>query len=592
VFDKVLIANRGEIAVRVMRTCRELGIGTVAVYSDFDRNAKHVRYADEAFHLGGNLPSESYLRVDRILDACEATGAQAIHPGYGFLAENADFVQRVADSGLTFIGPPPGAIVRMGDKVSSRIAAIEADFPPVPGTTDAITGPDEVVAFGEEHGWPVAVKASYGGGGKGLRVARSPEDAAEALSAAQREGEAYFGNGECYMERYLEQPRHIELQVLLDAAGNGVYLGERDCSAQRRHQKVVEETPSPAIDADLRRRMGEAAVAVARHVGYVNAGTVECLFQGGEFWFLEMNTRLQVEHCVTEQVYGIDLVAAQLRIASGDPLWFGQDDVVRRGHSIELRINAEDASENFRPSPGRITAFRTPGGPGVRMDAGYDAGDEVSQFYDNLVGKLIVTGSDREQARRRALRALDELVVEGVTTNASLHRLILDHEDFRAGEITTKWLENHLDLSALSEPEVASPAPEEEPGAAEPTVERSATIEVGGRRFDVKVFLPESAVAAAAPGTSAGVLKKRPKRQRSSGGASGAPGQVTSPMQGTVLKILVQEGQEIAAGEPVVVVEAMKMENNINAPADGVVKRVAATEGATVAAGDLLVVIE
>ncbi|MBX7160667.1 MAG: biotin/lipoyl-binding protein [Acidimicrobiia bacterium] len=593
-FQKVLIANRGEIAVRVMRTCRELGIATVAVYSDFDRDAKHVRYADEAVHLGGNLPAESYLRGDLIIEACRTTGAEAVHPGYGFLAENAAFVQQVSDAGVAFIGPPEAAIVKMGDKVSSRICAIEADFAPVPGTTDPISAAGEVIEFGKTHGWPVAIKASYGGGGKGLRVARGPEDAPEALAAAEREGESYFGNGECYMERYLERPRHIEIQILGDQHGNYVYLGERDCSAQRRHQKVVEETPSPAVDDDLRRRMGEAAIKVAAHVGYFNAGTVECLVQDGEFWFLEMNTRLQVEHCVTEQVYGLDLVAAQLRIAAGEKLWFDQGDVVRRGHSIELRINAEDPAEGFRPSPGRITSLRVPGGPGVRLDAGYDAGDEVSQFYDNLVGKLVVTGEDREQARHRALRALTELEVGGVTTNTALQSQILSHPDFVAGDVTTKWLETSLDSDAISlSPAPAVPAGDDgaEP---EPTVERSATVEVGGRRFDVKVFLPESEVAAATagPAASGARMAKRPKRDRGGVTGGGAPGEVHSPMRGTVLKVLVSEGAEVAAGDAVVVVEAMKMENNVSSPSGGTVKKVAVSEGDTVAAGDLLVVVE
>ncbi|MFN8103690.1 MAG: biotin carboxylase N-terminal domain-containing protein [Acidimicrobiia bacterium] len=593
-FQKVLIANRGEIAVRVMRTCRELGIATVAVYSDFDRDAKHVRYADEAFHLGPNLPSESYLRGDRIVDACSATGAEAVHPGYGFLAENAAFVRQVTDAGVAFIGPPEGAIVKMGDKVSSRICAIEAGFPPVPGTTDAIESAAEVVEFGNAHGWPVAVKASFGGGGKGLRVASAPGDAPEALAAAEREGESYFGNGECYMERYLERPRHIEIQVLGDTHGNYVYLGERDCSAQRRHQKVVEETPSPAVDDDLRRRMGEAAVKVCAHVGYVNAGTVECLVQDGEFWFLEMNTRLQVEHCVTEQVYGLDLVAAQLRIAAGEALWFGQDDVERRGHSIEMRINAEDPAAGFRPSPGRITSLRVPGGPGVRLDAGYDPGDEVSQFYDNLVGKLVVTGEDREQARHRALRALGELEVGGVSTNAALQALILAHPDFVAGEVTTKWLEGSLDLDALAPAQAADTvAAAGDHDAAEPTVERNATVEVDGRRFEVKVFLPESSVAPVATAAGLGGQRgaKRPKRDRKSAGA-GAPGEVHSPMQGTVLDVLVTEGAEVAAGDTVVVVEAMKMENAIASPSAGTIRKVAVAGGDTVAAGDLLVVVE
>ncbi|MCE7883748.1 MAG: acetyl-CoA carboxylase biotin carboxylase subunit [Actinobacteria bacterium ATB1] len=585
-FDKILIANRGEIAIRVMRTCREMGIATVAVYSDFDREARHVLYADEAMHLGGNTPAESYLNTDRIIAAARETGAQAIHPGYGFLAENSGFARAVREAGITWIGPPPEAIDQMGDKVSSRKVAIAAAVDPVPGTTEACMSSDEVIAFGTENGWPVAIKAAYGGGGKGLRVAHSEEEAAEALQGAQREGEAYFGNGECYLERYLERPHHVEVQILADAHGNAVWIGERDCSAQRRHQKLVEETPSPVVDDDLRTRMGDAAVRLAKHVGYQNAGTIECLVQDGEFWFLEMNTRLQVEHCVTEMTAGIDLVSAQIRIAAGEALWFDQDHLDRRGHAIEMRINAEDPVL-FLPSPGFITRYREPGGFGVRVDSGYGEGFEVSQFYDNLVAKLIVWGENREEATARALRALGEFEITGIRTNIPAQKLILGHDDFAAGVVTTKWVENHLDLSSLAEIDVpeAESVSGEEP---EPRIERTVTVEVGARRYEVKVFVPESqAGQAAAP-----AVRKKKKRGLRDSAAGADSGSVTTPMQGTVLKILAEVGDQVTAGEAVVVLEAMKMENNINATRDGIVKEIRVAEGDTVGAGEILLVIE
>ena len=595
VFDKILIANRGEIAIRVIRTCKEFGIDTVAVYSEFDRNARHVRMAGEAVCLGGNLPSESYLNTDKVLAAMEATGAQAIHPGYGFLAENAAFAVQVAEAGKVWIGPPAKAIVEMGDKVSSRHAAVAAGFPPIPGTNDPITSADEIVAFGETHSWPVAVKASYGGGGKGIRVAYSAEDATACLAASQREALAYFGNDECYIERYLEHPRHVEVQILGDSHGNMVWLGERDCSVQRRHQKVVEETPSPAITPELRRRMGEDAVKVAKQVGYVNADTVECLAQDGEYWFLEMNTRLQVEHCITEEVCGIDLVEAQLRIAAGEKLWFSQKDVAARGHAFELRVNAEDPTQNFLPTPGKITCHTAPGGAGIRLDAGYGTGDEISQFYDNLVAKLVVWGENREQARRRALRALNEIEFAGLTTNIPLHRTVLQHPDFIAGTISTKWLENSVDLSVLhtdSSPQTTGAPADNTPEETEPVVERNATVEVNGKRFDVRMFLPAS--QAGNPGEEAATAQ--PKRRKGKGGHGGQGGDgngtVVSPMQGTVLEVLVEEGQEIQAGNPILILEAMKMENKINAEADGIVAEITVAPGDTVAAGDVLAVIK
>ena len=418
---KILIANRGEIAIRVMRTCRELGIASVAVYSELDRDAAHVRYADEAYALGGQTAAESYLNTEAILDAIRKSGADGVHPGYGFFSENADFARAVTDLGVAWIGPPPEAIEVMGDKISSRLAAARAEVESVPGTTVPITDASEIVAFGEEFGYPIAIKAAYGGGGRGMKVVERAEDAQAAFDSAAREAQAYFGRPECYLERYLTRPRHVELQIFCDTQGNGVYLSDRDCSTQRRHQKLIEEAPAPSIPDATRRAMGEAAVKVALACGYVNAGTVEMLYQDDEFFFLEMNTRLQVEHCVTEEVTGLDLVAEQLRVAAGEPLSFSQDSIERRGHSIECRINAEDPTKNFLPSPGTITRLRVPSGPGVRWDGGYEEGDTISQYYDNLVGKLIVWAPDRDRAIERMMRALSEFEIAGIKTTIPAH---------------------------------------------------------------------------------------------------------------------------------------------------------------------------
>ncbi len=461
---KILIANRGEIAVRVMRTCRELGIPTVAVYSELDRDALHVRYADEAYALGGQTAAESYLNTDAILGVIERSGADGVHPGYGFYAENADFARVIGERGVTWIGPPPEAIDVMGDKISARRAADRGGVESVPGTLDPIESADDVIAFGEKVGWPVAIKAAYGGGGRGMKVVEDAAHAQSALDSAQREATAYFGRAEAYLEKYLPRPRHIEMQIFADTHGNAVWLGERDCSVQRRHQKLVEESPAANLSEKTRAAMGEAAVKVAKACGYVNAGTVEMLYQpvegseDGEFYFLEMNTRLQVEHCVTELVTELDLVAEQIRVASGEPLSFTQDSVAHRGHSIEVRINAENAAKGFLPSPGTISKLRIPSGPGVRWDGGYEEGDTISQFYDNLLAKLVVWAPDRERARLRMLRTLQELVVEGIHTTVPAHELVLNHPDFAAGHHSTNWLENEVDLSGLTSE--SSPATE------------------------------------------------------------------------------------------------------------------------------------
>ena len=583
---KVLIANRGEIAVRVIRTCRELGIATVAVYSELDRDALHVRLADEAYALGGQTAAESYLDTAKILDVIERSGADGVHPGYGFFSENADFARAITEAGVTWIGPPPEAIEVMGDKISSRLAAQRAEVAGVPGTTEVLQSADEVIAFGEKNGWPVAIKAAYGGGGRGMRVVRSAEEAAAALESAQREAEKAFGRSESYMERYLTWPRHVEVQVFCDTHGNAVYLGTRDCSAQRRHQKLIEEAPAPSIPEATLAAMGDAAVKVAKACGYVNAGTVEFIYQEGDFYFLEMNTRLQVEHPATELVFGRDLVALQLRIASGEPLGFAQEDVKVNGHAIEVRINAEDpAGGKFLPSPGTITRFYRPDGFGVRVDAGYDEGDTVSQFYDNLIAKLVVWGTDREDARRRTLRALRETVIEGPATTIPADIAILEHPDFVSVEHSTNWVEQKLDLSGVSG--TTAPA-----AAEDGRVQRDVDVEVNGRRYSVKLWVPDVApVAVAAGGGAARSARPRPSGGGHHGGGGAGSGQVAVPMQGTIVKVLVSVGDEVEAGQAVCVLEAMKMENNITAEAAGKVTEVKVNPGDAVGAGDVVVVI-
>jgi acetyl-CoA/propionyl-CoA carboxylase, biotin carboxylase, biotin carboxyl carrier protein len=609
VLSKILIANRGEIAVRVVRACRELGIRSVAVYSDLDRDALHVRLADEAYALGGQTAAESYLATDKILDVVERAGADGVHPGYGFFSENTDFARAITAKGVTFIGPPPEAIEIMGDKVSSRLAAQRAGVAGVPGTTEFLTSADEVVAFGDEHGWPVAIKAAFGGGGRGMRVVRSAAEAAHALESAQSEALKGFGRSECYVERYLTWPRHIEMQVFADTQGNAVWVGERDCSAQRRHQKLIEESPAPGFAVETRQAMGDAAVRVTKACGYVNAGTVEFLYEAprsaegrgrhgatgggraGEFYFLEMNTRLQVEHPVTELVTGLDLVAEQIRVASGAPLSFTQQDIVPRGHAIEVRINAEDPTGGaFVPSPGPITTLRVPQGYGVRWDGGYEAGDEVSQFYDNLLGKLICWGADRDTAIARTLRALDEFEIGGIPTTIPADAAILRHPDFVAGEHSTKWVEERLDLSGIA---ADVRPPDDAEGVAEPRVRRDVDVEVNGRRFGVIVWVPESqAGAAVAPAGTGGRASHRPRRSTGASSRAAGTGAVTVPMQGTIVKVLVSQGDEVEAGQTVCVLEAMKMENNIAADKSGTVKEVKVTAGQSVGSGDVVVVIE
>ena len=580
-FNKVLIANRGEIAVRVIRACQEMGIATVAVYSDLDREALHTRLADEAYALPGQTAAETYLDTEAILAIIERSGADAVHPGYGFFSENADFARAITERGVTFIGPPPEAIEVMGDKISARLAAENVGVQGVPGTTDFITDPAQVQAFGQEHGYPIAIKAAYGGGGRGMKVVASEDKIEESIESAQRESLAYFGRDEIYMERYLTAPRHIEIQILADQHGHAVYLGDRDCSAQRRHQKLIEEAPAPGLPDDVRVAMGEAAVKVALGCGYTNAGTVEFLYEDGEFHYLEMNTRLQVEHPVTELVTGLDLVEQQLLMAAGQPLSFTQEDVEIRGHAIEVRINAEDpAGGAFLPSPGRINTLKLPDGFGVRFDAGYEAGDEVSQFYDNLVGKLVVWGANRDIAIRRTLRALNELEITGVATTIPADIAILSHEDFQAAIHSTKWVEETLDLSEVKADKGEAPADLDQP-----TVKREMSVEVDGKRFAVSMWVPDPSAAQVA-----GAPRRRQSRSGGSGGSGS--GQVTVPMQGTIVKVLVEVGDTVEAGDPICVLEAMKMENSIAAEKAGTVTEVRISVGDSVGGGDVVAVVE
>jgi acetyl-CoA/propionyl-CoA carboxylase biotin carboxyl carrier protein len=589
-FSKVLVANRGEIAVRVFRTLRELGIGTVAVYSDPDRDKLHVAVADEAYLVGPGPAAESYLRADRILEIARRAGVEAIHPGYGFLAENAGFARDIEQAGLVWIGPPPEAIEAMGSKVAARQRMQAAGVPIVPGATEHAAGLEEAVRIAREIGYPVAFKASAGGGGKGFKVAFAEGEVERAFESARREGEAYFADPSVYVERYLEDPRHVEVQVLADAHGNVIHLGERDCTIQRRHQKLVEETPSPAVDAELRERIGRIAVEAASAVGYRSAGTVEGLLaEDGSYYFLEMNTRIQVEHTVTEAVTGLDLVREQVLIAAGAPLTIAQDDVVLRGHAIECRINAEDPARGFLPAPGRIAGYREPAGIGVRVDSGFRAGDAISDLYDPLVAKLVVHDVDREHARRRMLRALEEYVIEGPTTLVAFHRALLESPCFVHGETCRTLVESEgLAERARELQEAASAA--SAPGS--PAVAAAANgglgrnrvlaVEVDGRLHEVRVHAPEPPWAELA----------RRYRERAKGLTGGTTDSVTSPMQGTVLQVDVAEGDQVAAGQVICVVEAMKMENPIVAHRDGVVTRLGVAEGDQVTNGQLICTVE
>jgi acetyl-CoA/propionyl-CoA carboxylase, biotin carboxylase, biotin carboxyl carrier protein len=589
-FTKVLVANRGEIAVRVIRALDELGIASVAVYSELDRDALHVTRAGEAYLLGGAAAAESYLNVERILEAARESGAEAIHPGYGFLAENAAFARACDEAGIVFIGPPASAIEAMGSKTRARELMREAGVPIVPGTTEPVAGVDEARAIIDaDIGYPVAVKAAGGGGGKGFRVAQSEAELQAAFEGAAREGQKFFSDPTVYLERYLPDPRHVEVQVLADRHGNVIHLGERDCSVQRRHQKVIEESPAPAVDEDLRERIGRIGVEAARAVDYVGAGTIEGLLSDeGEYFFLEMNTRVQVEHCVTEMTTGVDIVKEGIRAAAGEPLSVGQDDVVLRGHAIECRINAEDASRRFAPAPGRIGRYREPAGPGVRVDSGVGPGSEISPMYDPMVAKLIVWDADREQATRRMLRALDEYEIEGLKTLIPFHRALLRTEQWARGETCRDLLEDADWLKALAAP---APEPAEEPD--EDAVEREYTVEVSGRRFDVKVIGPPAAAAVNGAGPAAPAARPRPKRsERSAGAGGGASGDtLVSPLQGNMWKVLVEQGQTVEEGQLVCIIEAMKMENEIAAHKDGVVSELAVKEGEPITSGATIAVI-
>jgi acetyl-CoA/propionyl-CoA carboxylase biotin carboxyl carrier protein len=587
-FSKVLVANRGEIAIRVMRTLEEMGIASVAVYSEPDRDAPHARRADEAYLLGPGPASESYLVVEKILEVAKEAGAEAIHPGYGFLAENADFARACDKAGFVFIGPPADAIDAMGSKTKARELMKEAGVPIVPGTTDPVKNVAAAKKIiDKEIGYPIAVKAAGGGGGKGFRVAESEDELEKAFEGAAREGEKFFSDPTVYIERYLPDPRHVEVQVLADSAGNVVHLFERDCSVQRRHQKLIEESPAPAVDPDLRERIGKIGTEAAKAVGYRSAGTVEGLLQDGEYFFLEMNTRVQVEHCVTEMVTGIDIVREQVRIAAGEEIPFKQDDVVIRGHAIECRINAEDASKKFAPAPGKIGSYREPSGPGVRVDSGAEEGYDVLPLYDPMIAKLIVWDVDREASTRRMLRALDEYEIGGLKTLIPFHKALLATKQWKNGETCRDLVEDKDWLKQLAFDPAPSAGGEEDE---EPKVARDYAVEVSGKRFEVKVIgaaLPNGGAPAAA------AVKKAPKRrERGPGGGGGAPGAIVSPIQGTVLKVAVEKGATVEEGALICVVEAMKMENEITAPSAGTVEELNVSEGGAIATGDTIAVVK
>jgi acetyl-CoA/propionyl-CoA carboxylase biotin carboxyl carrier protein len=595
-FSKVLIANRGEIAVRIARACEELGIATVAVYSELDRDALHVKRADEAYLLGPGPASESYLNIAKIIEVINQCGAEAVHPGYGFLAENAAFAKALEENGTVFIGPPASAIEAMGSKTRARELMAAAGVPIVPGTTQPVETIEEArTIIDETIGYPVAVKAAGGGGGKGFRVALSEDKLQDAFEGAAREGEKFFGDATVYLERYLPDPRHVEVQVLADTHGNVIHLGERDCSLQRRHQKLVEEAPAPAVDEKLRAKIGKIATDAAAAVNYTGAGTIEGLLQDGEYFFLEMNTRVQVEHCVTEMVTGIDIVKEGIRVAAGEKLSIGQADVQLRGHAIECRINAEDASKNFAPAPGTIGHYREPTGPGVRVDSGVGPGSEITPMYDPMVAKLIVWDADREQATARMLRALGEYEITELKTLIPFHQAILATPQWANAETCRDLIEDRAWLKELAFP---APATSKDDGEDdEPTpVEQSYTVEVSGKRFDVKVIGPPfaggGAVNGAAPaGAPAAGARRPPRRAARAGSTAGGGDTLASPIQGTVLKVAVEAGAEVQEGALIAVIEAMKMENEITAHKAGTVAELPISVGGSVATGDTIAVI-
>ena len=581
-FEKVLVANRGEIAVRIFRTLRELGISTVAVYSEADRGSLHAAVADEAHLVGPGPPSESYLNQERILEAARRSGAEAIHPGYGFLAENASFARACTDAGFTWIGPPPEVIEVMGSKVAARELMQQAGVPIIPGTTEPVASAAEIVRLGEELGWPLAIKASAGGGGKGLKVVHGPDEAERALASAQREGESYFADATVYVEKFIADPRHVEVQVLADDHGSVIHLGERDCTIQRRHQKLVEETPSPAVTPELRERIGAIAVEAARAAGYRSAGTIEGLLdRDGNYWFLEMNTRIQVEHTVTELVTGVDLVREQVLIAAGEPMSVCAEELRFRGHAIECRINAEDPSSGFLPTPGVLTRYREPAGPGVRVDSGVVEGGEISGLYDPLVAKLCVWDTDRERARGRMLRALEEFEIEGVRTLVGFHKALLGHPCFAAGETCHGIVESEeLAQEAEQLSHVTTTVARSPDGRVR---EQIVEVEVDDRRFEVKLLRPEPPFAELA----------RRRRERSGGGSGqrAARDAVVSPMQGTVLAVEVRDGEEVRAGQVICIVEAMKMENEITSHRGGRVTGLSVAAGEPVTTGQVICVV-
>jgi acetyl-CoA/propionyl-CoA carboxylase biotin carboxyl carrier protein len=584
-FSKVLVANRGEIAIRVMRTLEEMGIASVAVYSELDRDALHVQRADEAYLLGGPTAAESYLKIDKIIEVCQESGAEAVHPGYGFLAENAAFARACDEAGIVFIGPPASAIDAMGSKTKARELMQAAGVPIVPGTTEAVdTLQDALRIAKDEIGFPVAVKAASGGGGKGFRVALTEDKLQDAFEGASREGEKFFSDGTVYLERYLPDPRHVEVQILADRHGNVIHLGERDCSVQRRHQKLIEESPAPAVDAVMRERIGKIGTDAARAVDYVGAGTIEGMLQDGEYFFLEMNTRVQVEHCVTEMTTGVDIVREGILAAAGEPLTVTQDDVELRGHAIECRINAEDASRKFAPAPGKIGNYKEPSGPGVRVDSGVGPFGEVTPMYDPMVAKLIVWDTDREKATKRMLRALGEYEIEHLKTLIPFHQALLASEQWGNAETCRDLVEDQDWLKTL-----AFPAPVLLDDEGEEKVEQDYVVEVSGRKFDVKVIGPGGRAGSGVVVANGAAPKKRGERKKSAGGGAD---ELVSPLQGNMWKVLVKQGDTVQEGQLLCIIEAMKMENEITAHKAGVIETLSITEGEPIQAGAQIAIIK